>query len=117
MPDQQNDDNAVETGEARLPEPTRAPARARAALEDEMAQQPALSDDELQRRQDALGTKRKPAGPQLDRGPAPGAAAMVERTEDVPETDVSEAPSFDPEDPEGAGGGGGRENEPLESSE
>lgn len=110
MPNDQHDDApGTETGTGRLPEPTRASERTAERL-----QQPALSDEDIERRQNALGTHRKPAGPPLGEGIGGGAAAR-EQVEDVPETDVVPAREYDPEKPPEPDD----ENrlEPLESSE
>jgi hypothetical protein len=118
-----NDSQDEETGVARLPAPTRAPEDNLAQAE--FDQPPALSDEDLKARQDAMGTRRKPAGPRLGEGPATGAQPL-EQVEDVPETEVTEAAEFDPDNPDrgvaddGDGGDDGGDDggrEPLESSE
>ena len=113
---QNNNEGTVETGVATLPAATRAPENVLA--EAEAMQQPALSDEDLRKRQEALGTRRKPAGPLLEDGPggAVVAAAALDQGAGVPETDVSETPEYDPENPTGGGAVAGA-NEPLESSE
>ena len=80
---QHNADGAIEAEEATLPEPQYATPEGLASLED--LQQPALSDEELRERQDAMGTRRRPGGPPLQGGPL---ADIDERPSDVPETDV-----------------------------
>ena len=83
---QDNADGAIEAEEARLPEPQRAPPEGLATPES--AQQPALSEEELRQRQDAMGTRRRPAGPPLEGGPL---SETAEQPSDVPETDVTPA--------------------------
>lgn len=114
MPNDQDDAPGTESGEGRLPAPTHAPATR--ALDDSM-QTPALSDEEIQERQDAMGKKRKPAGPPLGNTRGPGDLAPLDVTEDVPETDVTPAREFDPEQRSENDGGGDEGPEPLESSE
>lgn len=88
QPNDPSDDNdALETGVARLPVATPAPANA--GLVDEMTT-PALSEEELEERQRLLGVRRKPAGPPL-RGPEGVQDEALDAPPDVPETDVSEA--------------------------
>ena len=81
-----NSDGVIEAEAARLPEPQRASPEelARAEADD----QPALSEEELQRRQDAMGTRRRPAGPPLE---GSSRSAIDEHPSDVPETDVTPA--------------------------
>lgn len=110
--EQDNDGGNVESGVARLPQPTRAPDDLSRAVE---IQPPALSDEALKARQDALGTRRKPAGPPLGEGPAADSNARA-LIEDVPETEVTAAREYDPENPNDDGGTDGS-NDPLESSE
>lgn len=81
---QDNADGAIETEVAKLPEPRRAPPEGLGLAED--IQQPALSEEELRERQDAMGTRRKPAGPPLEGGPL---SIIEEHPSDVPETDVT----------------------------
>jgi hypothetical protein len=81
-----NADGAIETEVARLPEPQRAPPEGLGLAED--IQQPALSEEELRERQDAMGTRRRPAGPPLEGGPL---SFIEEHPSDVPETDVTPA--------------------------
>lgn len=83
---QDNADGVIEAGVARLPEPQCAQPEGLAALE--ANQQPALSEEELRERQDAMSTRRKPAGPHLEGGPL---SAIEEHPSDVPETDVTQA--------------------------
>jgi hypothetical protein len=83
---QDNADGAIEAKVAKLPEPRRAPPEGLAIAE--AVQQPALSEEELRERQDAMGTRRKPAGPPLEGGPL---SAIDEHPSDVPETDVAPA--------------------------
>jgi hypothetical protein len=92
MPDNQDE----ETGVGHLPAPTPAPDDGIVSIASDDA---ALSDEELKRRQDALGTKRKPAGPQLGQGPDAGVFG-IDQPEDVPPTEVTEAAELEPEDPE-----------------
>ena len=79
-----NADGVIEAEVANLPEPQRAPPEALAV--DEAVQQPALSDEELRERQDAMGTRRRPAGPPLEGGPL---SEIPQQPSDVPETDVT----------------------------
>lgn len=81
-----NADGVIEAEEARLPEPQRAPPQSRTTAEE--VQQPALSEEELRKRQEAMGTRRKPAGPPLEGGTR---SANLEHPSDVPETDVTPA--------------------------
>lgn len=84
-----NADGVIEAGVASLPEPQCAPPEGlaqAAALE-----QPALSEEELRERQDAMGTRRRPAGPSLEGGPLSALSATEEHPSDVPETDVTPA--------------------------
>jgi hypothetical protein len=78
-------DGAIEAEVASLPEPQFAPPKGLAA---EDIQQAALSEEELQARQDAMGTRRRPAGPPLEGGPLSDAE---EHPSDVAETDVMPA--------------------------
>jgi len=82
-------DGAIEAEVARLPEPQCAPPEALAQAE--AAQQPALSEEELQERQDAMGTRRRPAGPPLEGGPVSPLSDIEQHPSDVPETDVTPA--------------------------
>lgn len=109
-----NADGTVETGVAKLPAPTRAPEGSLAQAD--ALQPPALSDEDLKKRQDALGTRRKPAGPTLTEGPGGGAANALDAGAGVPETGVSQAAAFDPDNPS-VGQTSDDTNEPLESSE
>ena len=84
---QDNADGVIEADVARLPEPQSAPPEGLASAE--ALQQPALSEDELRERQDAIGTRRRPAGPPLEGGAL--ANAIDEHPSDVPETDVTPA--------------------------
>ena len=87
-----NADCAIEAGVARLPEPRRAPPEGLALAE--AVQQPALSEEELRERQDAMGKRRKPAGPPLEGGPSLEGAplsATEEHPSHVPATDVTPA--------------------------
>jgi hypothetical protein len=81
-----NSDGVIEAEVATLPEPQCATPEelARAATDE----QPALSEEELQKRQDAMGTRRKPAGPPLE---GASRSAINEQPSDVPETDVTPA--------------------------
>ena len=79
-------DGAIEAEVASLPEPQFAPPEGLAVAED--IQQAALSEEELQERQDAIGTRRRPAGPPLEGGPLSDAE---EHPSDVAETDVMPA--------------------------
>lgn len=81
---QDNADGVIEAEVARLPEPRRAPPEGLAIAED--VQQPALSEEELRERQDAMGRRRRPAGPPLEGGPL---SITEEQPSDVPETDVT----------------------------
>ena len=81
-----NADGVIEAEVASLPEPQCAPPEALAQAE--TVQQPALSEEELRERQDAMGTRRRPAGPPLEGGPL---SAIEEHPSDVPETDVTPA--------------------------
>lgn len=83
---QDNADGVIEAKVARLPEPQCAPPEGIATAE--AAQQPALSEEELRERQDAMGTRRRPAGPLLEGGPL---SETAEQPSDVPETDVTPA--------------------------
>jgi hypothetical protein len=83
---QDNADGAIEAEVAKLPEPRRAPPEGLAIAE--ALQQPALSEEELRERQDAMGTRRRPAGPPLEGGPL---SETAEQPSDVPETDVTPA--------------------------
>jgi hypothetical protein len=111
---QNNADGTVETGVAKLPAPTRAPEGGLAQAEG--MQPPALSDEDLKKRQEALGIRRKPAGPPLTEGPGGGAANALDGGAGVPETDVSQAATFDPDSPS-VGQTSDDTKEPLESSE
>ena len=84
---QDNADGVIEAEEARLPEPQCAPPEELTALED--FQQPALSEEELRERQDAMGTRRRPAGPPLEGGEGGPFSDAMENPSDVPETDVT----------------------------
>lgn len=95
---QDNADGAIEAEVARLPEPQGAPPEGLATAE--AVQQPALSDEELQQRQDAMGTRRRPAGPPLEGGPL---SETAEQPSDVPETDVTPAEDETESQPEEAG--------------
>lgn len=86
---QDNADGAIEAGVARLPEPQRAPPEGLAQAE--ALQQPALSEEELRERQEAMGMRRRPAGPPLEGGPLSALSAIEEHPSDVPETDVTPA--------------------------
>ena len=80
-------DNAgvtIETEVRRLPEATRAPEQG-LELADAI-QQPALSDEQLQQRQAAIGTRRKADGPAREEEPLDDANRQPS---DVPETDVT----------------------------
>ena len=81
-----NSDGVIEAEVATLPEPQRASPEELARSE--AVQQPALSEEELQRRQDAMGTRRRPAGPPLE---GASRSAIDEHPSDVPETDVTPA--------------------------
>ena len=83
-----NADGVIEAAEARLPEPQCAPPEGLAVAED--LQQPALSEEELRERQEAMGTRRKPAGPPLEGGLS-ALSDTEEHPSDVPETDVTPA--------------------------
>lgn len=86
---QENAEGTIETTVGSLPAPTRAPENARAAAD--ALQQPALSEEDLRKRQEALGTRRKPAGPPLDAdGRRSAGADALDQPADVPETDVTE---------------------------
>lgn len=81
-----NSDGVIEAEVATLPEPQRAtPDESARAEADE---QPTLSEEELQRRQDAMGTRRRPAGPPLE---GASRSATDEPPSDVPETEVTPA--------------------------
>jgi hypothetical protein len=82
-----NADGVIEAGVASLPEPQCAPPEGLAPAE--AFQQPALSEEELRERQDAMGTRRRPAGPSLEGGPLSALSAIEEHPSDVPETDVT----------------------------
>ena len=81
-----NADGVIEAEVASLPEPQCAPPEGLGLAED--VQQPALSEEELRERQDAMGTSRRPAGPPLEGGPL---SITEEHPSDVPETDVTPA--------------------------
>ena len=81
-----NADGAIEAEAATLPEPQCAPPEE--LTRGEAVQQPALSEEELERRQDAIGTRRRPAGPPLEGG---SRSAIDEQPSDVAETDVTPA--------------------------
>jgi hypothetical protein len=83
---QNTSDGTIEAEVASLPEPQFAPPEGLEAAED--IQEPALSEEELQERQDAMGTRRRPAGPPLEGGPLSDAK---EHASDVAETDVMPA--------------------------
>jgi len=83
---QDNADGVIEAEVAKLPEPRRAPPEGLAPAE--AVQQPALSEEELRERQDAMGTRRRPAGPPLEGGPL---SETEQQPSDVPETDVTPA--------------------------
>lgn len=85
---QDNADGVIEAEEASLPEPQCAPPEGLTALKD--FQQPALSEEELRERQNAMSTRRRPAGPPLEGGPLT-ASITAEQPSDVPETDVTPA--------------------------
>ncbi|HYX27151.1 MAG TPA: hypothetical protein VE863_01190 [Pyrinomonadaceae bacterium] len=80
----QDADGVIEAGVAQLPEPQSAPPEGLAPAEE----QPPLSKEELQARQDAISTRRRPAGPSLEGGPL---SEVQEQPSDVPETDVMPA--------------------------
>ena len=84
-----NADGAIEAEVATLPEPQFAPPEGLARAE--AIQQPALSEEELRERQDAMGTRRRPAGPPLEGGPHRALSAIEEQPSDVPESDVTPA--------------------------
>jgi hypothetical protein len=107
MPNDPQDEGIIETSQGELPEPTR-PPEGPVALDD-APQTPALSDEELRERQEAMGTRRKPAGPPLGPGPA-GDLEALDQGADVPETDVIDAQVIDTDEGEGSPG-------PLDSSE
>ncbi len=86
---QDDADGVIEAGVATLPEPQRAPPEGLAQAE--ALQQPALSEEELRKRQEALSTRRRPAGPSLEGGPLSALSAIEEHPSDVPETDVTPA--------------------------
>ena len=81
-----NSDGVIEAEVATLPEPQCAPPEELAR--GEAVQQPALSEEELQKRQDAIGTRRRPAGPPLE---GASRSAIDEHPSDVPETGVTPA--------------------------
>lgn len=81
---QDNADGVIEAEVASLPEPQCAPPEGLAAAEE--VQQPTLSEEELRERQDAMGTRRRPAGPPLEGGPL---SEAPENPSDAPETDVT----------------------------
>jgi hypothetical protein len=85
MPNDQQDNTGgtIETEVGRLPEATRAPEGFALA---EAMQQPTLSDEELQQRQAAIGTRRKPDGPPRDEGLLDDANTQPS---DVPETETT----------------------------
>lgn len=86
---QDNADGMIEAAVARLPEPQYAPPEGLALAE--AIQQPALSEEELRERQEAMSTRRRPAGPSLEGGPLSALSAIDEHPSDVPETDVTPA--------------------------
>lgn len=106
MPNDPQDEGIIETSVGQLPAAT-LPPQGPAALDD-AALTPALSDEELRERQDAMGTRRKPAGPPL--GPGPAGAEALDQGADVPETDVIVVQVIDSDDADGS-------PEPLDSSE
>ena len=119
MPDIDNDpppDGVIQSQEASLPAPTRAPSGDEMAA---MADTPGPSDEELDERQRRMGTRRKPAGPTGDGGGIGAMAGEIDTPSDVPETDVQQASEIDPENfnPDDAGGGDDEGLEPFESSE
>ncbi|HKO44912.1 MAG TPA: hypothetical protein VJU84_16665 [Pyrinomonadaceae bacterium] len=81
-----NSDGVIEAEVATLPEPQRAPPESPSLSE--AIQQPALSEEELQKRQDAIGERRRPAGPPLE---SASRSAVDDNPSDVPETDVTPA--------------------------
>ena len=81
-----NSDGVIEAEVATLPEPQRAPPES--PSRSEAIQQPALSEEELQKRQDAIGERRRPAGQPLE---GASRSAVDDNPSDVPETDVTPA--------------------------
>ena len=118
MPDIDNapPDGVIQSEEASLPAPTRAPSGDEVAA---MADAPGPSDEELDERQRRLGTRRKPAGPTDDSDGIGAMNTALDTPSDVPETDVQEASAIDPEtfNADEAGDDDDEGLEPLESSE
>jgi hypothetical protein len=94
MPNPPQDDShgTIDTEECRLPEPTPAPddSRARSITEDTGR---TLSEEELDRRQAAIGTVRKPSGPPERRNSR--AAEADTPPSDVPPTEATPADGDD----------------------
>lgn len=89
-PPQDESHGTIETEEGRLPEPTPAPDDALAQGTDA---EPTLSEDELDRRQAAIGKVRKPSGPpERENSRAAGADT---RPSDVPPTEATPADDDD----------------------
>ena len=83
----QNDaGGTIETEEGTLPEATRAPEPAHGLILAEVIHEPALSEEELQARQAAIGVRRKPDGPPREDAPLDDADTQPS---DVPETGVT----------------------------